>query len=472
VRHVAFDLTQSNLTYAPGDVLSVHPRNASEDVDAFLALYANDDVAAAANGVHGDVVVTALRNADAGDTRECELAAAVTESSPLTVRQLLRTHLDINGMPRRYFFFLLSFFATNEMEAERLREFGSAEYAEELYRYCMRERRSYTEVLFEFPSARPPLPYLLHMIPRLQPRLFSIASSLRANSTPQAHICMAVVEYATPLKRRKRGVLTAYLASLAASTPRRPVRVFVGVKKGSFVMPLLSTPLVMVGPGTGIAPFRAMTQERTALIRDATAAATAATAAAGTDVISDEAPTTTTITTTVTATITAAATTTETTETTEAIAAEATVTTAATTTAATTTRLVGDTHVGAAGLFFGCRGARSDFHYGDEWPSHVAAGALDFVAAAFSRDGAADENKTYVQHRLLEPATAARVWRLLSDDAGGVFFVAGNSKNMPKDVRAALATVAATCGNLSADDSERWLKRMEAQGRYVVETWA
>lgn len=47
------------------------------------------------------------------------------------------------------------------------------------YQYCTREKRSYIEVLADFPASRPPLPRLLELIPRIKPRAFSIASSCR-----------------------------------------------------------------------------------------------------------------------------------------------------------------------------------------------------------------------------------------------------------------------------------------------------
>lgn len=55
---------------------------------------------------------------------------------------------------------------------------------DELHRYCTRERRSFVEVLRDFPSVRVPLPRLLELVPRLAPRYFSIASSPIAQRSP------------------------------------------------------------------------------------------------------------------------------------------------------------------------------------------------------------------------------------------------------------------------------------------------
>jgi FAD binding domain len=59
------------------------------------------------------------------------------------------------------------------------------------------------EVLQDFPSARPPLEWLLQTVPRLRPRLFSISSALTAFPA-QAHITAAIVDWVTPFKRRRQ----------------------------------------------------------------------------------------------------------------------------------------------------------------------------------------------------------------------------------------------------------------------------
>ena len=86
-----------------------------------------------------------------------------------------------------------------------------------------------SEALEDFPSARVPLQWLLQIVPRLQPRYFSIASSQAAHPG-QVHILAALVDYQTPHRRRKRGVCSAWLAGLQAgaldarvSGSKRPV---------------------------------------------------------------------------------------------------------------------------------------------------------------------------------------------------------------------------------------------------------
>ena len=78
--------------------------------------------------------------------------------------------------------------------------------------------RTVLEALQDFPSAAVPLQWLLQIVPCLQPRYFSIASSLAAHPG-QVHILAALVDYQTPHRRRKRGVCSAWLAGLQPGMP-------------------------------------------------------------------------------------------------------------------------------------------------------------------------------------------------------------------------------------------------------------
>lgn len=182
-----------------------------------------------------------------------------------TVWHLVSQYLDIASVPRRSFFELLACLSPHALEREKLLEFSSARGQEELWEYCNRPRRTILEVLCDFPHTAGAIPpdYLLDLIPRIRPRAFSIASSLLAHPR-RLQILVAVVKYQTRLKEPRRGLCSSWLASL---TPGQagPVRVPLWVRPGSLVFPKTpGTPIIMVGPGTGVAPFRAAIQERVA----------------------------------------------------------------------------------------------------------------------------------------------------------------------------------------------------------------
>ncbi|CAJ0935457.1 unnamed protein product [Ranitomeya imitator] len=183
---------------------------------------------------------------------------------PCSVRHLVERYLDIRSVPRRSFFQLLSYFSPDEQEREKLQEFSSAAGQEELYTYCNRPRRTTLEVLIDFPHTTSSIPadYLLDLIPRIRPRAFSVASAMQANPK-KLQILMAVVQYKTRLHEVRRGLCSSWLASIS---PEDGKQVPLWVKKGNLKFPSdPDTPLVMVGPGTGVAPFHSVVQERAAL---------------------------------------------------------------------------------------------------------------------------------------------------------------------------------------------------------------
>ena len=117
------------------------------------------------------------------------------------------------------------------------------------------------DLLETFPSARPPLSELISALDPLQPRLYSIASSPKL-VPGEVHLAVAVVRY-EKRARRRLGVASTYLADRL--TEGDPVQVFVRPSHGFRLPNSPDMPVIMVGPGTGIAPFRAFLQERRAL---------------------------------------------------------------------------------------------------------------------------------------------------------------------------------------------------------------
>lgn len=105
-------------------------------------------------------------------------------------------------------------------------------------------------------SSRPPLLVLtlaqiLELLPRLAPRYYSISSSLRA-SLDRVSITVAVLTFVTGTGRVHNGVCSTWLKPLEANT-----RIPVFVRKSNFRLPPKpETPILLVGPGTGLAPFR------------------------------------------------------------------------------------------------------------------------------------------------------------------------------------------------------------------------
>jgi sulfite reductase alpha subunit-like flavoprotein len=177
-------------------------------------------------------------------------------SRPLTLVTIARQFWDLNALPRARAFEVLAYNCENELEKEKLLEFASFEGQQDLLSYVNRPRRTILEVLGDFPHAtsKITLDFLFELFQPIKQRPFSIASSMLSN---RLDLLVAVVEYQTKLKAPRKGLCSNWMKTLQAGE-----RVRVSIKKGTFTFPTdKDTPLVMVGPGTGLAIFRGILQD-------------------------------------------------------------------------------------------------------------------------------------------------------------------------------------------------------------------
>uniref|UniRef100_A0A6I8NU82 NADPH-dependent diflavin oxidoreductase 1 n=1 Tax=Ornithorhynchus anatinus TaxID=9258 RepID=A0A6I8NU82_ORNAN len=249
VRLIEFDLSGSGIEFGPGDVALIRPENSAGDTRRFCQLLG-----------------LAPERRLVLDARDSDAPSLTRLTRPCSVHHLVSKYLDVACVPRRSFFELLAALSGHELEREKLRELSSARGREELYSYCNRPRRTTLEVLHDFPHSAGSIPpeYLLDLIPRIRPRAFSIASSLAAHPS-RLQVLVGVVKYRTRLHRPRRGLCSSWLASLDPRGHAGPVRVPLWVQRGSLAFPPdPRVPVVMVGTGTGVAPFRAAVQERVA----------------------------------------------------------------------------------------------------------------------------------------------------------------------------------------------------------------
>ena len=353
---------QQQQAYKAGDVAYLYPQNPPEAVSAFLALLNLQPTDKLYIHRLTDPSSSSLPSSSPPTLPPRDVPSTCTAST------LFFRYLDITSVPKRALLEQLALLATNDEEQEKLFELASPDGADLYNDYCYREKRSLVEVLQDFSSARPSLPQVLTLLPRLRPRAFSIASSCHPSGpTPhQLHLCVAVVSFRTPYKRQRRGLCSSYLASLPVGR-----HVPLWIKPGSFILPASPwTPLVMVGPGTGVAPFKAMVEERAAQRKE------------------EE----------------------------EQQQLE-----------------IGGGRGGVEGarvppfdwLFFGCRKERVDFYYRAELEKYTQGGGKEgkggregglALVTAFSRDQEGGR-KVYVTHRLKEEG--AVLWPLLGGEGGG-----------------------------------------------------
>ncbi|CAE6433466.1 unnamed protein product [Rhizoctonia solani] len=246
VRHLVLK-TNEDIRYEPGDVAVLQPENSPEDVESLLKRLGWEDEA--------DLPI---RVTVSSSDRSLPLGYPGL-NTPTTLRSLITKHADINSVPRKSFIELLAHFTKDQMESDKLHEFCTTEGLDELFDYTTRVRRTILEVLLEFRSAVIPKEYIADLFPELRPRQFSIASSLNAHPF-EIHLCVAIVNYRTKLRIPRKGVCTSWLARLVPGTVLK-----VGLKRGTMHLPGdQKKPIILVGPGTGVAPMRAMVEERVA----------------------------------------------------------------------------------------------------------------------------------------------------------------------------------------------------------------
>ncbi|XP_032425644.1 NADPH-dependent diflavin oxidoreductase 1 isoform X1 [Xiphophorus hellerii] len=266
VRLLDFDISGSNIQFSAGDVVLIRPQNSEDDVQRFCQLLRLDPDSRFTLTPNGDAPGRSAPHRSAAAGSGADLCGSDPVPArlprPCSVRRLVERYLDVAAVPRRSFFELLAAVATSDLERDKLLEFCSPAGQDQLQAYCGRPRRTALEVLADFPLTTAELEpdRLLDLIPEIQPRSFSIASSLKV-LPGRLQVLLAVVRYRTKLHRPRIGLCSNWLASL--DPEQGEVLVPLWVKRGGLRFPPdRDTPVVLVGPGTGVAPFRAALQER------------------------------------------------------------------------------------------------------------------------------------------------------------------------------------------------------------------
>jgi len=201
----------------------------------------------------------------------------------------LAYHFELQQPASRPQLYALSKLAVDPAEAEHLRtlaEYGRGNKGEvpegcpdEYERHVLRARRTLLEILREHPSVEISAGTVLGMLPPMKPRYYSISSSPKF-SPRIATISVSVVQGPSPTGRLHHGLCSSFLKSqtgqkqfpptvmpsqpLGPSGLGMPLVTFVKDTGSSFRLPASEVPVIMVGPGTGVAPMRGFIQDRRA----------------------------------------------------------------------------------------------------------------------------------------------------------------------------------------------------------------
>uniref|UniRef100_T1H1T5 NADPH--hemoprotein reductase n=1 Tax=Megaselia scalaris TaxID=36166 RepID=T1H1T5_MEGSC len=157
----------------------------------------------------------------------------------------------------------LAEYCSDDKDKELLREMASItpEGKQKYQSWIQDACRNIVHILEDVKSCKPPIDHVCELLPRLQPRYYSISSSAKLHPT-NVHITAVLVQYETSTGRINNGVATTYLKSKVIEG-EEPPKVPVFIRKSQFRLPNKpEIPIIMVGPGTGLAPFRGFIQER------------------------------------------------------------------------------------------------------------------------------------------------------------------------------------------------------------------
>ena len=261
-----FDISHAGLQYTPGDHLAIWPVNPEQHVTRLLRLLGLEDTP--------DTVLEIC----AIDPESVE----VTVPQPTTYRTLISHYLDISGLVSRQLLSMINPFAPTPAASKALESMSNTQEAYDklvvAHRYTLGDVLSIVAPGMKWTV---PCDVLLSNLPRLAPRFYSISSS-PAYSPGKVEATVVVTKYHPSADPSKwvYGLASNFVNSinLVKSGARLPsdfpvyktshTHVPIHIRKSKFRLPFSPRiPVIMIGPGTGVAPYRGFVQDRVALAR-------------------------------------------------------------------------------------------------------------------------------------------------------------------------------------------------------------
>ncbi|KAF8558373.1 hypothetical protein OG21DRAFT_1405560 [Imleria badia] len=429
--HMEFNIEGSGITYQHGDHVGVWPSNPDVEVERLLCVLGLGD--------KKDTVI----NIDSLDPALAKVPFPV----PTTYSAVLRHYIDISAVAGRQVLGVFSKFAPSPEAEAFLKKLSSdkEEYAAVVTNGCFKLgevlQLAAGNDISVFPTTDNttvwsiPFDIIVSSIPRLQPRYYSISSSPKLHSTT-IHVTAVVLKYdsvpnSLSPARSVYGVGTNFLLNVKHAVNGEPVtslpsyaiegprgahkdetlyKVPIHVRRSTFRLPTNpKSPVIMIGPGTGVAPFRGFVQERVALARRTIEKN-------GPDALNDW---------------------------------------------------------GTVSLFYGCRKSTEDFLYSEEWPQYIEDLKGKFkLQCAFSREPPykPDGSKIYVQDLIWDDRKNIADAILVGK---GYIYICGDAKSMSKAVEEVLMRILGEAKGGSAEvEGAAEIKLLKERSRMLLDVWS
>lgn len=369
-----------------------------------------------------------------------------TSNEFYTLRELLYHKFDLSGQPKKASVATLSKFCSNVKESNFLQWLCSkGDVGKCLWQHFVEDQQiGIAELLHLVPSCIPPMNVLLSCLSPLPPRFYSIASSQLSHPCSVV-IVFSVVHYVSQIKSKssystpalkRYGVCTSFLEELlqpwlsthlkASQNRSATIRIFHKSTPNFHLPGSLAHPLILIGPGTGVAPFIGFLEHREICGHERAKSGDDT----STGVWRGEFEL-------------------------ENLPCES----------GYVGRYIQSVANGSIHLFFGCRGPR-DFLFKDFLQNKFEAGILTCLDVAMSRVG---PEKVYVTNKLHD--RAAEIFDLIMNQ-GAYIYVCGDGNAMAKSVAATLTQILSIFGNISMDEANSILEDLRHRRRYLQDIWS
>jgi len=412
------DIRSLGVEYEPGDSFGIICPNDEETVNSLFRRLNIEQFA--------DIPFF-LRISQKTEKKNATLPDYIPQKS--TLRHIFTTCIDIKAVPKKTLLRALVDYTDNEIEKRRLQELCSAQGAKDYFKFVREPYTGLLDILNAFPSCNPPTERLLELLPRLQPRAYSVSSSPLRNKHIASFIFnITVIKGLKEVTEDRNGLCTGWLDRLTSSIrckkcnqcdgcasvefedlgkevaklnlTSETIKIPVYWRQGTnFRLPSdESVPVIMVGPGTGVAPFISFLSHREMQKKSNSA------------------------------------------------------------------KEFGDMY-----LFFGCRHKEKDFLYRDKIESFLEKGILTKLFASFSRDDC--EGKTFPRYVQDNLQLQSDLILSLIFDKGAVVYICGDAKNMAKNVYETFVELLKSKKGMTSQEAMAYVKSLRDEQRYLEDIW-